>query len=451
MAQGRISGRLLKDDLARDNNLTFDTNTLVVDYGNSKVGIGTVSPSDILTVSGNTTLGNIQVSNNQIISVNANAHIVLNPNGTGNIDVSSTNITNVADPLSAQDAATKAYVDAQSSAVGNLEINDTTFTSVTASDNIIIDAETGVFVIEGTTGFVIPVGNTAQRSGSPDTGLTRYNSETGLLEIYDGSSWESMGDYAATVDSFDGDNSTTDFVMSAESTTDGTIVDINGVVQLPTTAYTVTGNTISFTEAPGAGDKVTTRLLVSLVGTSAQAAGSDTQVQFNDSDALAGDSGFTFNKTTNAVTITGNITGGNLVTGAQVVATGNVTGGNIIATGNVVGTVSGYDIGYRNIPQVASGNVTLALTDSGKHYYSTTSATETITIPPNSSVAFDTGSAIMIVNKGSGTVDIARGSGVALYLAGNSTSANRSVSSYGMATLIKTGTDEWFVSGTGVS
>ena len=42
MAQGRISGRLLRDDLARDDNLTFDTNTLVVDYGNSKVGIGTV-------------------------------------------------------------------------------------------------------------------------------------------------------------------------------------------------------------------------------------------------------------------------------------------------------------------------------------------------------------------------------------------------------------------------
>jgi hypothetical protein len=317
--------------------------------------------------------------------------------------------------------------------IGNLQVNDTTFTSVTASDNIIIDAETGVFIIEGTTGFVIPVGNTAQRSGSPDTGLTRYNSETGLLEIYDGSDWESMGDYAATVDSFDGDNSTTAFTMSGSSTTDGTIVDINGVVQLPTTAYSVSGNVITFTQAPASGDKITTRLLVSLVGTTAQAAGSDTQVQFNDGDVLSGDSGFTFNKTTDAVTVTGNITGGNL-----------------IATGNVDATVNGYDIGYRTIPQVSSGDVTLALTDSGKHYYSTTSATETITIPLNSSVAFETGTAIMIVNKGTGSVTVARTSGVELYLAGNSTSANRTVTTYGIATLIKTDDDEWFISGTGV-
>jgi len=192
--------------------------------------------------------------------------------------------------------------------IGNLQVDDTTFTSVTASDDIIIDAESGVFKISGTTGFVIPVGNTAQRDGSPDTGLTRYNSETGLLEIYDGSSWESMGDYAATVDSFDGDNSTTAFTMSAESTTDGTIVDINGVVQLPTTAYSVSGNVITFTQAPASGDKITTRLLVSLVGTTAQAAGSDTQVQFNDGDVLAGDSGFTYNKTANALTVSGNLT-----------------------------------------------------------------------------------------------------------------------------------------------
>ena len=351
--------------------------------------------------------------------------------------------------------------------IGNLTVNDTTFTSVTASDDIIIDAETGVFVISGTTGFVIPVGNTAQRDGSPDTGLTRYNSETNALEVYDGSGWDTIGDYTATVDSFDGDDSTTQFTMTAESTTDGTIVDINGVVQLPTTAYSVSGNVITFTEAPKSGDKVTTRLLITLLGTNTQAGGTDTQVQFNDGDVLAGDSGFTFNKTTNAVVVTGNVTGGNLITAGLidatgnidggnintsglVSATGNVTGANLVATGNVDATVDGYDIGYRTIPQLSSGDVTLALTDSGKHYYSTTSATETITIPPNSSVAFDTGTAIMIVNKGTGNVDIARGSGVSLYLAGNATSANRTVTTYGMATLIKTGTNEWFISGTGV-
>ena len=43
MAQGRISGRLLKDDLARSTNLTFNTNTLVVDYTNGKIGIGTTT------------------------------------------------------------------------------------------------------------------------------------------------------------------------------------------------------------------------------------------------------------------------------------------------------------------------------------------------------------------------------------------------------------------------
>ena len=80
MASGGISGRLLRDDLARDTNLTFDTNTLVVDYVNNKVGVGTVSPSDLLTVNGNSTLDKIQISNNQIISVNTNADIVVSPN-----------------------------------------------------------------------------------------------------------------------------------------------------------------------------------------------------------------------------------------------------------------------------------------------------------------------------------------------------------------------------------
>ena len=180
-----------------------------------------------------------------------------------------------------------------------------------------------------------------------------------------------------------------------------------------------------------------------LIATEAVSAGSTI-------DAVGNVTGGNVVADTAVIATLGNVEGVNLVTTGVVDATGNITGGNLIATGNVDATVNGYDIGYRTIPQVSSGDVTLALTDSGKHYYSTTSATETITIPLNSSVAFEKGAAIMIVNKGTGSVTVARTSGVDLYLAGNSTSANRTVTTYGMATLIKTDDDEWFISGTGV-
>lgn len=152
--------------------------------------------------------------------------------------------------------------------IGNLQVNDTTFTSITSGDDITIDAEGGTFIISGTTGFVIPVGNTAQRDGSPSTGTTRYNSETGYVEIYTGSSWDAIGDYSPTVESFDGDNSTTAFTMSESSTTDGTFVDINGVVQLGGTSYSVSGNVITFTQAPASGDKVTVRFTTRTLGSS---------------------------------------------------------------------------------------------------------------------------------------------------------------------------------------
>ncbi|NDB64486.1 MAG: hypothetical protein EB168_02295 [Euryarchaeota archaeon] len=236
--------------------------------------------------------------------------------------------------------------------VGNLTIADTTITSTTSGDDITIDAEGGSFIISGTTGFVIPVGTTAQRDGSPATGTLRYNSTTGGLEIYDGTTWDTVGDSSATVDSFDGDNSTTAFTMTADSTTDGTIVDINGVVQLPTTAYTVSGNVITFTQAPASGDKITTRLLVTMVGTTAQAAGSDQEIQFNSGDVLSASSNLTFNNSTNILTspviATNEIASpdstililnddvqinGLISTDSTMTATGNITGGNITTSG----------------------------------------------------------------------------------------------------------------------
>jgi hypothetical protein len=134
-----------------------------------------------------------------------------------------------------------------------------------------------------------------------------------------------------------------------------------------------------------------------------------------------------------------------------VAAVVNTTLSNITVSGNITGNTNGFAIGYLNIPQVTASNVTLALTDAGKHYYSTTAGSLTLTIPTNANVAFATGTAISIVVQAAGNVLVNAAGGVTLYMAGNSTAANRVVSTYGMATLMKVATDTWFINGTGVS
>ena len=152
------------------------------------------------------------------------------------------------------------------STLGNITADDTTLTSTTASDDIIINAESGLFKILGTTGFAIPVGTTAQRSGSPATGTLRHNSTTGALELYDGAAWDATGDYTTLVQSFDGDASTVAFTLSAATTTESLIVSINGVLQEPTTAYAVSSTTLTFTEAPATGDKIIVRFMTKTLG-----------------------------------------------------------------------------------------------------------------------------------------------------------------------------------------
>ena len=150
-----------------------------------------------------------------------------------------------------------------------------------------------------------------------------------------------------------------------------------------------------------------------------------------------------FNATPTTVNIAGNAT----------VATniGNASG-VVSLSGNVQGNTNGFAIGYRDIPQVTfAANATLALSDAGKHYYSTSSSALTLTVPNNSSAGFAVGSAINLINQGTGTITIAQGSGVTMYLAGNSTSGNRTVASYGVATIQKVATDTWFIVGVGIT
>ena len=107
----------------------------------------------------------------------------------------------------------------------------------------------------GSSGVVLPSGSTSQRPDYPTFGLIRYNTDSGLVEYFDGTVFQSLsvgGGITYTVDSFTGTGSQTVFTMSQqESNTQYITVFVGSIYQQPTTTYTVDGGyDITFTSAP---------------------------------------------------------------------------------------------------------------------------------------------------------------------------------------------------------
>ena len=113
---------------------------------------------------------------------------------------------------------------------------------------------------------------------------------------------------------------------------------------------------------------------------------------------------------------------------------------------------AGTAVGYRDIPQVSlAANTTIAATDAGRHYYSVSASNLSLTIANNTSVAWPIGTAISIVNANTGNILINQGVGVSMYLAGNATAGNRVLGTFGMATIMNTAANTWFINGTGLT
>ena len=117
--------------------------------------------------------------------------------------------------------------------------------------------------VVGTDSIIIPKGTTGERPTTGVQGMLRYNSTAGSAEIYTGAQWLNLtGDFTIiTADQFNGDDTTTAFTLSETTTTAAVMVSINGVIQIPTTAYSVSGTTLTFTEAPATGDVIDARII----------------------------------------------------------------------------------------------------------------------------------------------------------------------------------------------
>jgi filamentous hemagglutinin len=244
--------------------------TAGITAGTTVVAIGNVSGGNL------TTAGNIDGANvNATAGITAGTTITATGNvsggnlvttGTadlGNIRITGDDITNFASNIiTINSAASDIDVRISGDTVANLLVTDA------GTDTVVIgggNATTGAALkVDTTDSMMVPVGNTIQRPGTPEVGMFRFNTGGDALEVYTSSGWEDVGVPAFTViiaDAFVGDGSTLQFTLSANSTTAGTIVAINGVVQEPTTAYSVSSTTLTFTEAPAVSDNIDARIL----------------------------------------------------------------------------------------------------------------------------------------------------------------------------------------------
>jgi hypothetical protein len=250
MAINYIQGQILANNLQRNGiDLAFDTDLVYLDVGGNRVGINTTTPIATLDVVGNIAVGNILIPN------------------VGNVSVGNVNINNLANPVANSDAATKQFVldnVGNIGTAGNLTFANTTISTGLANGNITLTATgTGLVTIAGTKGLIVPVGNTAQRPSPAAQGTLRFNSDNLRLEVYDGSEWDQVVG-GVTSETFNGDGSTVSFSLNRTTTTAGALIMLNGVVQLPVTAYNVSpnpGNTLIFTEAPVSTDVIDVRYL----------------------------------------------------------------------------------------------------------------------------------------------------------------------------------------------
>ena len=226
--------------------------------------------------------------------------------------------------------------------IGNLRIADTTISSLTGNVSIqpLLSNPNAVVIIDSKSALQLPSGTTGEQPTVAATGSIRWNSTNSRVEYYTGTAWAAItGQIDNQVITPDG--SSVAYTLDYTSTAEGIIVSINGTLQQPDVAYTVSGTTITFNEIPLTTDIISIRFIAS------------------------GVSGFAGGEVTGNVYISDTTTSTSTTTGALVINGGTGIVGNIHVGGNAtIGSLAG--IGSRTVTASATGLLSAASDSSLK-------------------------------------------------------------------------------------
>ena len=146
---------------ANDDTIRFYiNNTLVTTIDDTKLSTPRVEVDDIV------------IDGNTISTSTADTDLILNGNGTGEV------------------------------VFDNISIKNSTITNRDSGGVFTFDQTgNGYYKIDGTGGFVVPVGTNIERPipGYRETGMIRWNTEQGYLEIFDGFSWVSVAGSSGSI------------------------------------------------------------------------------------------------------------------------------------------------------------------------------------------------------------------------------------------------------------
>ena len=156
-----IGGNITLGDEATDTiNINAQIDSDIIPAVDNTYNLGTATKAWAEVNVGKAIIDDIEIDNDTITTNASNGNINFTANGTGSL------------------------------VIDNLSINGNTITN--SSGDIVLDPSSEKVVIDSTGALILPKGTTAQRPGTPETGMLRYNTETNIFEAYDGQ-WVTLG------------------------------------------------------------------------------------------------------------------------------------------------------------------------------------------------------------------------------------------------------------------